>query len=133
MQAAYGAMYTGSDIGKTVSEYFTGAWDRNECIQMMFVNIVSENNRLSAGQCGKDDVFAGMRIGTFSIDDRSAFVQSLGNIFTDWLRIIADDHNGFAKSNIFNNAVDHKGFNGQTDKWVQRCFDVKYEAGTDDH
>ena len=83
---------------------------------MMFVNIVSENNRLSAGQRGKDDVFAGVCVGTFSINDRSAFVQTFGNVFTDWLRIITDDHNGFAKSNIFNNAVDHKGFNGQTHK-----------------
>lgn len=83
---------------------------------MMLVNIVSENNRLSAGQRGKDDVFAGMCVGTFSIDDRSAFVQPFSNVLADWLRIITDDHNGFAKSNIFNNAVDHKGFNGQTDK-----------------
>ena len=82
----------------------------------MFMDMVSEYDRLSAGQCGKDNVFAGMRVGTFSINNRSAFVQPLGNIFTDWLRIITDDHNGLAESDIFYNAVDHKGFNGQTDK-----------------
>ena len=99
----------------------------------MFMDMVWEHDRLSAGQCGKDNVFAGMRVGTFSINDRSAFVQPLGNIFTDWLRIITDDHNGLAEGDIFYNAVDHKGFHGQTDKRVQCRFDVKHEAGTDDH
>lgn len=80
-----------------------------------------------------DDLLGPVRECASGLIDRCAVVKLLHNIIADWFRIIADDVEGLAQVDAFDDVIHHKGFHQQTQYGVKSCLDAEgKESGEDD-
>ena len=93
---------------KSLTKYFAGAHHRHKSMQLILMYEASKLHGLLLCESAENDIVSLAGIGTSGLNICGALLQSIGDVITYHILVIADKHYGFSEHDIFDDCINHK-------------------------